>query len=497
MKRILLTSRKKEMLLTIVSNLSLQFVTAICGFILPPLIIKTFGSPVNGMVSSITQFIAYLNLVEAGVGGASITALYKPLAQENSEQRNAILSATAKFYNRSGIVFTILILVLAFLYPMIVGSQVDRIQASLMVLVLGITGAAEFFLIGKYRVLLTADKKVYVISLVQMLALVLSTAAAVFIIKIGQGIVIVKLVSALIFLLRYIVIFFYVHKHYTDVDFHSKPDNQAINQSKNVLVHQIGKLIVYNSPVVIITIFCSLKDASIYAVYAMVFSAISQLLGSFCNGMQSFFGESLIVDSIDYTRKFFSKYETIFFLVEGWIYAMAYLLILPFMKIYTVDMTDAVYLQPRLAIMFIIVGVLNNLRTPANQLINAAGHFKKTQWRSIIEAIINVVFSCFITLRYGFIGVLAGSICSGIYRCTDMIVYTSRNVLLSFHLCFVTLIKILIFIVFFICQVLLIQLVHFSVCSYFQWILLACGYGCVLIFPISLFLVFTKKRGDL
>ena len=68
-------SNKKLIFLTVVSNLSLQVVTALCGFVLPPLVICTFGSSVNGMVSSISQFIAYLNVVEAGVGGASIAAL--------------------------------------------------------------------------------------------------------------------------------------------------------------------------------------------------------------------------------------------------------------------------------------------------------------------------------------------------------------------------------------------------------------------------------------
>ena len=67
--------------------------------------------------------------------------------------------------------------------PMIVGTQVERIQAFLMVLVLGITGAAEFFLIGKYSVLLTADKKVYVISIVQLCAVFANTIVAVVLIK--------------------------------------------------------------------------------------------------------------------------------------------------------------------------------------------------------------------------------------------------------------------------------------------------------------------------
>jgi O-antigen/teichoic acid export membrane protein len=95
-------SLKIEAAYNIAANLGPQIVTAICGFILPPLIIRTFGSETNGMVFSIGQFVAYLSVVEAGIGGASIAALYKPLAENNATERNGILAATRHFYNRSG-----------------------------------------------------------------------------------------------------------------------------------------------------------------------------------------------------------------------------------------------------------------------------------------------------------------------------------------------------------------------------------------------------------
>ena len=487
-----LTTRKKEVLLTVASNLLLQVVTAVCGFILPPLVISTFGSSVNGMVSSIAQFIAYLNIVEAGVGGASIAALYRPLALGDTAARNGILSATAKFYNRSGLLFTILIFILSFVYPLLVGGEVDRLQSGLMVMVLGITGAAEFFLIGKYRVLLTADKKIYVISLVQMGALIVSTALAVVLIKAGSGILLVKLSSALMFLARYLVLALYVRLHYPKVNFHAAPDTQAISQSRNVLVHQIGGLVVFNSPLVIITIFCSLKDASVYTVYAMVFNAVTQLLGAFSNGMQSFFGESLVTDSVERTRNIFARYETVYFAIEGWFYAMTYLLIMPFMKLYTVNMTDTQYIQPVLAVLFVFVGVLNNLRNPAVQLINAAGHFKKTQWRSVAEAVINVLGSIAGVMILGFKGVLLGSVCSGLYRGVDVLIYTSRHILKSAKIGITAFIKIVFcsFLFFVLCF--LFQRYSFQPDSYIQWVGLAALYGMLLALPFALFFICRK-----
>ena len=488
------SSRKKEVLLTVVSNIILQLVTAICGFILPPLIVRTFGSDVNGMVQSISQFIAYLSIVEAGIGGASVTALYSPLANEDTAGVSGILSATRLFYIRSGIVFTTFVFALSFVYPFVIGSQADRMTSGLMVLVLGITGAAEFFLIGKYRVLLTADKKTYIISLAQIVAVVANTCVAVVLIKVGLGILSVKLASAIVYLSRYLWLSAYVRRHYRWVDFKHEPNKSAVSQSKNVLVHQVAGLVVFNSPVVLITIFCSLKDASIYTMYAMVFSAVNQMLCAFSNGMQSFFGESLVKDAGERTAKLFGLYETFFFLVLAIVYSMAFILIMPFMSIYTRNLTDAEYVQPVLGLLFVLVGIANNLRNPANQVICAAGHFKQTQWRALLEATINIIASIVFTILLGFRGVLFGSLCSYAYRTADMIIYANRrilkrNSLLSFA-------KIVVLgLVFGVASVVLRRFVT-ECSSWGMWILTAMVCGVILLLPTGTVGVFVVKKKD-
>ena len=49
--------RSKKALINIISSFLLQIITIICGFIIPKLIIKTYGSNVNGIIVSIVQFL--------------------------------------------------------------------------------------------------------------------------------------------------------------------------------------------------------------------------------------------------------------------------------------------------------------------------------------------------------------------------------------------------------------------------------------------------------
>ena len=49
-----------------------QIIAMLLGFITPSLMISTYGSEVNGLVSSINQLISYISLVEAGLSGAAV-----------------------------------------------------------------------------------------------------------------------------------------------------------------------------------------------------------------------------------------------------------------------------------------------------------------------------------------------------------------------------------------------------------------------------------------
>ena len=65
----------KVTLLNIISTFVLQATTMLAGFIVPKLILDVFGSDVNGLVSSITQFLSYIALVEGGITGVIMAKL--------------------------------------------------------------------------------------------------------------------------------------------------------------------------------------------------------------------------------------------------------------------------------------------------------------------------------------------------------------------------------------------------------------------------------------
>ena len=85
---------------------------------MPRLILVNYGSEINGLLSSIGQVFVYFGLLEVGVGGASLQALYGPIARDDKDEINSILAATSKYYNKTGAYYSISVLVFTMVYPL-------------------------------------------------------------------------------------------------------------------------------------------------------------------------------------------------------------------------------------------------------------------------------------------------------------------------------------------------------------------------------------------
>jgi len=196
---------KSITVLNITFSVLLQAVTIVSGFIIPRIILTTFGSEANGLVSSLTQFLNYMALFEGGLSAVVLANLYKPLAEKDMEKASQVVATTRKFYNKLAIGFLIYTLALAVLYPIFTKSSFSFEYISLMTLILSINTFVRYAFSISLRLLLQADKKVYIISLTQILVVVLNIIAFVILKHIWPNLHFMEFVSALVFLLQPIV----------------------------------------------------------------------------------------------------------------------------------------------------------------------------------------------------------------------------------------------------------------------------------------------------
>ncbi|MBD5469533.1 MAG: hypothetical protein HDR19_00015 [Lachnospiraceae bacterium] len=92
--------RKRKLIKNTIATIIKYFVFVIIGFVTPKLIIQYYGSAVNGLVNSITQFWGYISLLDMEVGTVVASSLYVPLARKDDAEVSRIVVSCNRFYKK-------------------------------------------------------------------------------------------------------------------------------------------------------------------------------------------------------------------------------------------------------------------------------------------------------------------------------------------------------------------------------------------------------------
>ena len=412
----------------IVTDIVGKILLLMISIIIPKLYIDNYGSDLNGLLNSLNGIFVYLNLLEAGIGSASIQALYRPITQKDYHKINEILSATRGYYLRNGFFFLAGLVAVSLGYPSFTHSRIDFWTIVLLVILSGAPYIAKFFFQGKYTVLLTADNRLYILNIVTNgVHIAANLIKAVLLIN-HVNIILVQGVFACLYLLQVIVIAVYVHKKYKCLSFSEVPDKLALSKSKSALVHEFAYVIFNNTDVLLLTYFANLETVSVYSVYNMVFAQMTLLLQSITTGSNSGLGQLMTTDHDRYNRVFVN-FEYTFQCLACFVLISVGVMTPSFVKLYTIKATDANYLLPGLALLFTEIQFLSLIRWPGVGSIKAAGMFKETQYGALTEVFINLVMSIVLIQRFQIYGVLMGTIAALLYRTFDIIVFTRKHIL--------------------------------------------------------------------
>lgn len=420
--------RSKVAIKNISISLLQQLATIICGLILPRMIIKTYGSSVNGLVSSITQFLSYITLLESGIGPVIKSVLYKPIAEKNKKQVEQILKSAQRFFNIIAFIFVIYLIILCFIYPLLVQKEFGRGYTASLLLIISISTFAQYFFGIVYQTYLQAEQKTYITSGISAITIILNTIVSILLIKLGMSIQIVKLASAVIFVLRPIALNIYVKKKFK-INLNEIKEKYELKQKWDGLVQHIAAVIHGNTDVIILTIFSSTAEVSVYTVYFSVVNGIKNLVEALIGGMDASFGNMYVKNEKENLNKSFKNFEFFYYTIVTIIFTCTLCLIIPFVSVYTRGISDINYIRPIFAILIVSAEYMWAIRLPYNSLVLAVGHFKETQKGAWFEAISNLVISILLVKKYGIVGVAIGTLFAMTVRTIEFMYHTAKYIL--------------------------------------------------------------------
>lgn len=421
--------RTQRSIYNFMGGMANQLITVILGIVLPRLVLLYLGSESNGLMSTIDQVFSYINLLEAGIGIAAVQALYQPIALNDRSSINGILSATNQYYHKTGWYYFLALGMFAGLYPMLAAqTSYSYWVVSGIILFTGLNTFLSFLFHGKYRILLEAEGKLYIITNINSAIIICNSVIKALLLINGFDLLTIQILYFGVYFTQLVFLELYIHRKYQWINLSVKPNVKAIAQKNSVLIHQISSVIFANTDILILSVFAGFKVVSVYALYQLVIGTITTALQQVTNSIRFAFGQVYFVNKKRY-KQLLNAFETYYNAMSCAIFTVAFILILPFISMYTSGVTDIAYVDRLLAILFIAKEIIIVGRIGCQNSIDVAGHFDKTKYRSLLETAINLFVSFALIIPFGIYGVLIGTIVAVFYRTNDMIIYAHRHIL--------------------------------------------------------------------
>lgn len=401
--------RTKKIALNLVSDILPYILIGIVGLIKVNVLIKYIGDVGNGYYQVINQIISYVFLAQAGFSDAVIYKLYKPFAQKNIDDINAIYSGSRKVFKIIAIlILGIIAIVSVFLYLFYGFEDGYRNSALLCFIIISCSYLISYF--GKtqtYMAVLSAAQEKYIYSLVFNIVKLICDILIVVVVIVFRSLEAIAIVILIMKILEEIIMRLVVKKKYSWLEEISRKDMSMISMTKDLIWLQIGFLVLNNIDAILLVVFIGPVMVSIYTSYNFILRYLNEVSSRVELGAVYSFGNVFAKNEEDKVYPLFKEFLTLF-IILAFSMSLTFLLgIRPFVNIW---IGKENYLLNYLTIFFFSLTLfLNIIYYPLLALINANGMFKDNKKHIFICATINVVLSLILIKPFGITGILAAT----------------------------------------------------------------------------------------
>lgn len=401
-------SRNRSSLFNAIASLSMTLVNGLFGLVVTRLVIGHYGSDFNGLNSTANQIINMLLILEGGFTMASNVVLFAPLTQGNTEKVNRILSTTRKKFRKISLLFLLAGMVAALGYALVINSELPGELVFSVIFMALVPAAFNLYLATTYRVLLQAQQKEYIIHLSTMLTVICGYCGNIAVIWLDGPMWMIRFSTMIFALLNSLLITGYTRKHNAFLELRNDLPGEEIPGTRDVMTQKITGVIYNSMPIVFLSIspVGGTVLASVYAVYNYVFTMIKSLLRGIIDAPRLSIGQMLTQENKDQVWPVFAQYEYIAFFMVSVTVSTAYVLILPFVALYTQGVSDANYYDGTIALLMVLITSFEMIHIPSGNLINMAGQFRVSKNFQVIACGVLIVAMTIGGIWLGVYGIL-------------------------------------------------------------------------------------------
>ncbi|MGL5593204.1 MAG: lipopolysaccharide biosynthesis protein [Cetobacterium sp.] len=472
-------------------NFIITILTSLLLFITNKYFSKYIGVETLGLMRLFTQIMAYLNLADMGIGTAAAYALYKPLAQKNSEKINVIISTIDYFYKK----VALLILICGLLFNLFLHKIIENESFGYLLYIywsLYVINTTISYIYAKYPILFIANQEFEKVRLIQGSGkIIFQCMQIIFLIRTQSF-----LIFILIMILENIYVYIFYKKNYKknySIKIVNEIDKNIIKDSRNLFWHKLGAIIVFNTDYIILSKFMSLVTVGIYSSYLLVYQMVIILIEIISNVLNPIIGKFVAENKKDEIYKKWKELYLAYYYISTFIIICTYNLIVPFMKLWLGEE----YILSNFTIILILINLFIQMTRGVTETFKTAFGFFEDTYTPFLEGGLNLIFSLILVQKIGLNGVIIGTLISNvgiILILKPMLVFRkcfdkNKGDYLKIFINYISLTIISIVL----CQLIIKKIKNYDIKSWIDWILTASLIGLISLIIVTIVFIFEKN----
>ena len=401
--------RTKKIFLNMICDIIPYLLIGVVGIIKMDVLINYIGDVGNGYYQTINQIISYVFLAQAGFSDAVIYSLYKPFAEKNKNDINAIYGGARKVFKIIGlIILGIIFLVTIGLHLFYHFEDGYEISALICFFIISTSYLISYFGKGQtYMAVLSAAQEKYVYSLIFNGVKLLCDILIVIVTVKFSTLEAIAIVILAMKILEEIICRIVVKRKYPELHEIARKDTSMIKMTKDLAWTQLGYLILNNVDALLLMGFNGPIVVSIYTAYNYILRFLTEIASRVELSSVYSFGNVFAKKEDNRVYSLFKEYMMMFILIA---FSMCLTFMIGIRGFITVWVGKENYILDYLTvILFSLTSFLNILYFPLVALINADGLFKDNKKHIFICSLTNLVLSILLISNFGINGILFGT----------------------------------------------------------------------------------------
>ena len=402
--------RTKKIFLNMLCDILPYLLIGVVGILKMDVLITYIGDVGNGYYQTINQIISYVFLAQAGFSDAVIYSLYKPFANNNKDDVNAIYGGARKIFKIIGlIILGIICLVTVGLYFFYHFEDGYQMSALICFFVISTSYLISYFGRGQtYLAVLSAAQEKYVYSLVFNSVKLLCDILIVLVAIKFRTLESIAIVILIMKILEEIICRIVVKKKYPELHETARKDTSMVKMTKDLAWTQVGYLVLNNIDALLLMGASGPVMVSIYTTYNFILRFLNEIASRVELSTVSSFGNVFAKKEEKRIYPLFKEFLMLFILIA---FSMSMTFMLGIRGFVSVWVGKENYMLNYITIvLFTSTLFLNILYYPLVALINASGLFKDNKRHIFICATTNLLLSIILIKPLGINGVLIGTI---------------------------------------------------------------------------------------